>query len=86
MKITKCFIVGLLLSTLILCGPTKVAAQDEVFDPLEGVNRRVFWFNEKVDKYFLSPISEGYDFVMPKRAQRGVRNFFDNLSYPKYST
>ena len=34
-------------------------------DPWEGFNRGIFWFNEKVDIYFLGPVAVGWDFVMP---------------------
>ena len=51
-------------------------------DPIEGFNRAIFWFNDKVDVYFLEPVATGYDYVIPEVAQDGVRNFLDNLNYP----
>lgn len=56
----------------------------EISDPFEGWNRGVFWFNDKFDRYLLEPVADGYDYVMPDMAQRGVTNFFDNLIYPRY--
>lgn len=56
----------------------------EISDPFEGWNRGVFWFNDKLDRYLLEPVADGYDYVMPDPAQRGVTNFFDNLLYPRY--
>ncbi|MDW5376710.1 VacJ family lipoprotein [Halomonas sp. HP20-15] len=48
-------------------------------DPWEGFNRRVFAFNETIDRYALKPVAQGYDFVTPQPVQEGVGNFFSNL-------
>jgi phospholipid-binding lipoprotein MlaA len=53
-------------------------------DPLETVNRGVFWFNDKVDVYILEPAAKGYDYVVPGPVQNGVDNFFNNLKYPVF--
>lgn len=54
----------------------------EVWDPIEPVNRGIFWFNDKVDRYFLEPVARGYDTVTPDGVQRGIGNFFENLKFP----
>lgn len=51
-------------------------------DPWEPQNRKVHAFNEGFDRAIARPIATAYDKVMPDAPQRGVRNFFDNLSYP----
>src|SRR4051812_6316738 len=51
-------------------------------DPLEKVNRPIFAFNMKADKYVLRPVAKTYATVVPEPARRGVSNFFDNLFYP----
>ncbi len=51
-------------------------------DPLEGYNRAMFAFNERVDKAVLKPAAEVYDTVMPDLVRRGVGNFFGNLGDP----
>lgn len=71
-----------LLALVILLPQVLLAEPEEVSDPLEPVNRAIFWFNDQVDYLFLEPLAEGYDFIMPEFAQDGVRNFFDNLRYP----
>ncbi len=73
-----------LLCALCIALPSLSRAQEEITDPFEGMNRGIFWFNERVDRYFLAPIAEGYDYVVPDPIQKGVGNFFENLSYPKY--
>jgi phospholipid-binding lipoprotein MlaA len=51
-------------------------------DPWEGLNRKIFWFNEQVDRYVLEPAAKGWDFVVPDRAERSVSNFFSNVRFP----
>jgi phospholipid-binding lipoprotein MlaA len=51
-------------------------------DPLEGLNRRVFWFNDRVFTYVLKPVSTVYVKVVPKPARTGLVNFYDNVRYP----
>jgi phospholipid-binding lipoprotein MlaA len=48
-------------------------------DPYEGFNRKVFAFNEGLDKAVLKPVAKGYDKVVPEFAHTGVTNFFNNL-------
>lgn len=56
----------------------------DVADPIEPVNRAIFWFNDIVDVYLLEPVAKGYDYVVPHRAQASVASFFDTLRYPIY--
>ncbi len=48
-------------------------------DPYESYNRSMFEFNESVDKYAFKPVAEGYNYVMPDVASKGVTNFFSNV-------
>jgi phospholipid-binding lipoprotein MlaA len=70
---------ALLLTVAGACAARPDAA---VNDPLEPLNRKIFWFNDKVDVYFLEPVARGWDFVLPGAAQRSVGNFFENLDFP----
>lgn len=54
----------------------------EVSDPLEKINRGVFWFNEQADRFVIKPVAKGYDWALPKPVKRGVSNVFDNLFTP----
>ncbi|WP_245714255.1 MlaA family lipoprotein [Janthinobacterium psychrotolerans] len=49
-------------------------------DPLEGYNRAMFTFNDKVDEVALKPVATAYRNVLPSFVQTGVGNFFGNLS------
>ena len=48
-------------------------------DPWEGFNRRVFAFNDVLDRYALKPVATGYKTITPQPVQTGVGNFFSNL-------
>jgi phospholipid-binding lipoprotein MlaA len=50
-----------------------------VYDPWEGMNRRIYNFNAVFDQYVFLPVVRAYEFVLPKFAQTGVTNFFNNL-------
>lgn len=52
---------------------------DDDADPWQGFNRRMFSFNEHIDKYFAKPIAKGYHVVMPDPLERGVNNIFTNI-------
>ena len=48
-------------------------------DPWEGFNHSMYNFNYELDKYFLLPIVNTYEFITPTFAQTGVSNFFNNI-------
>jgi len=74
---------SVLVLTVFLLLPFQLVAE-EIYDPFENVNRKIFWFNDQVDIYVLEPVARGYDYITPSPVQRGVRNFFNNLRYPQY--
>ena len=51
-------------------------------DPWEKFNRRVFRFNDTLDRYALKPVAEGYRKVTPRPLRAGITNFFRNLKMP----
>jgi len=53
-----------------------------VWDPIEPVNRGIFWFNDKLYFYLLKPVARGYRVVIPEPARESVGNFFHNLATP----
>ncbi|HUT36552.1 MAG TPA: VacJ family lipoprotein [Planctomycetota bacterium] len=54
-------------------------------DPLEGMNRAFFAFNDKLYFWFLRPVAGAYKSVVPRPARVGVRNVFSNLGAPARS-
>ncbi|MCB0333581.1 MAG: VacJ family lipoprotein [Bdellovibrionales bacterium] len=71
-----------LVCSLIFVVSSVAAEEEEVSDPLEGINRGIFWFNDKFDRYLLEPVADGYDYITPNFVQDGISNFFSNLRYP----
>lgn len=53
-------------------------------DPLIGLNRAVFKFNDAAYRYVLIPVSKGYVRAVPEPARKSVGNFFHNLKTPVY--
>ena len=70
----------LLLFSLLFIAPAW-AADDASYanDPWEPMNRKVFAFNEGLDKYLLRPMARGYRFIAPEPVERGVSNFVLNI-------
>ena len=48
-------------------------------DPLETLNRQLFYLNDVLDKYLVKPVAQGYQYVTPDIVERGVGNFFANM-------
>ena len=55
--------------------------EDEIYDPLEPVNRAIFSFNNVADRIVLEPIAKGYK-KLPSPLQSGINNFLSNLRAP----
>lgn len=53
-----------------------------VSDPIEPVNRGIFYVNEKLYRWVLKPVAKGYRYVVPEGVRTAVRNFFSNLGTP----
>ena len=68
----------LLIGLAVFCLGAVSPAVAEEDDPWEGFNRRIFWFNDRVDVYVLEPVAKGWDWALPKPIQTGFSNFFEN--------
>ncbi len=55
--------------------------EDEIYDPLEPINRAIFSFNNVADKIILEPAAKGYK-KLPAPVQSGIGNFLNNLKLP----
>ena len=56
--------------------------EEELFDPLSGLNRVMTGFNDGLYVYVLDPVLfRGYNYI-PEQARISVNNFFENLYYP----
>ena len=48
-------------------------------DPLEGLNRGVYKFNDVADKAIIKPVATAYKAITPSPIRTGFNNFFSNL-------
>ena len=55
---------------------------DEIYDPIEPINRAVLNFNFFIDDIAIRPIIKTYKFIAPEPIEKGVSNFFSNLKEP----
>lgn len=53
----------------------------EVYDPLETVNRGIFWFNDKMYFYVMKPVARALRYT-PEPLRVSIKNFFLNLEGP----
>ncbi len=81
-------LVAAMLCGLVGCARSHVAdpMQPVEYDPLQNVNRKIFWFNDKVDGWALEPVARGWDKIAPDRVQQSISNFFQNLRFPIVAT
>jgi phospholipid-binding lipoprotein MlaA len=68
-----------LVPLVLLAALTGCASTSNPQDPLEGFNRAIFSFNDKLDKIVLKPVATAYRWALPSFVQAGVHNFFGNL-------
>lgn len=66
--------------TVVLVGCA--TAQPRMDDPLESYNRKVYAFNDKLDKAVIRPAAVGYRKVTTPTARRLINNFFANVRMP----
>jgi len=89
------FLLAIFFSLLLACASTDVnasvenddfdvefEARKDVFDPLSGYNRVMTNANDFVYLNILTPVANGYAYVVPATARTMVSNFFDNLLFP----
>jgi phospholipid-binding lipoprotein MlaA len=51
-------------------------------DPLIGLNRGFFQFNDKMYFWLLKPVARGYKFIIPFEFRSVIRNMFYNIRFP----
>lgn len=77
--LTRIFVALVALAMLAGCAGRVAVEERHPDDPWEGFNRRVFVFNEAIDRAVLKPVARGYRTITPQPVQTGVGNFFSNL-------
>ncbi len=71
-RLCVCFLLGAFFLSGCAAGPAKN-------DPLEPMNRKIYAFNEVLDKGVFKPVAKGYVKVVPSLVRTGVTNFFRNI-------
>ncbi len=64
--------------TAFMCASAFAEQSDTRQDPIEGVNRAVFAFNETADRFVLKPLATGYHYVTPDPVESGINRMFNN--------
>ena len=62
--------------------PISDISYDEIYDPIEPINRAVLNFNFFIDDVAIRPVVKTYKFITPMPVEKGVSNFFSNLKEP----
>ena len=81
LSVVLSFAIWLLPSTSLLADEENESAVSIVNenDPWEPFNRKIFAFNEVMDRYFMLPITRAYRWITPDPVEVAVTNFYNNL-------
>lgn len=73
---------GVATLALLFSGPVLANGIIPDPDPWESFNRRVFAFNDRLDRYVLKPVAKGYRKITPAFLDDGITNLLNNLNEP----
>ena len=76
------FVATLLMTAAVIGAPASAAAQEDIQDPWEGMNRGLYAVHDAVDRAVLEPAAKAYRYATPRVFRTGVSNFLNNLSSP----
>src|SRR5215475_2508334 len=62
--------------------PQGAAPEENFNDPFEDTNRKIFEFNQVVDRHVLVPVAKAYRTALPEPVRDSVRDFLTNLKEP----
>ena len=62
--------------------PVSSVTYDEIYDPLEPINRAILGFNFFIDDIAIRPVIKTYKFIAPDPVEEGISNFFSNIKEP----
>ena len=54
----------------------------EIYDPFEKYNRKIYAFNDTLDRYFLEHVAKAYRVGFHPKIRSSIRNFLTNLTLP----
>lgn len=70
------------------CAGNQVQAETsaaETYDPFESVNRKIYRFNDALDRVAFKPVARGYRRFVPPPVRRSFSNVFSNFATPAYA-
>lgn len=67
---------------LMACASTSPGDPDQFNDPWESTNRKIYAFNEGVDRHFVEPAARVYEGITTRWVRQRFTDFFDNLRTP----
>jgi phospholipid-binding lipoprotein MlaA len=56
--------------------------EEDFHDPIENVNRKIFDFNQAIDRHALVPLAKAYRAAVPEPLRGTVHDFLNNLQEP----
>ena len=63
-------------------GPQPAIVGEDFHDPFEDTNRKIFAFNQVVDRHVLVPVAKAYRASLPQPVRNSLRDFLNNLQEP----
>ncbi len=63
-------------------GGDDLYGMEDIYDPLEPLNRVFFEFNDRLYFWVWKPVKIGYSYVIPAELRECLGNFFNNISAP----
>ncbi len=60
----------------------EIGGEQEIRDPWEKMNRKIYNFNDTLDRYILEHVAKFYRKNVPRPARQSIRNFLNNASLP----
>lgn len=80
-KNKNAIIAVLATAVLLSSGCASTPKEEGPYDPYQGVNRKIYKFNDALDRNILKPVADTYVKVTPEPARNSISNFFDNIGY-----
>ena len=62
--------------------PSPAAEEENFHDPLENANRKIFDFNEFIDRHAIAPAARAYRAELPEAVRGSIHDFLNNLYEP----